>query len=213
MVKLPVPSASKTVPVASGNVIVRSTDGSVIANVVWLALEVAPSNTRGVAPAIVPLTVTTSAAASPSVALPFNDVAPVTASVPLNAALPVALRVPPTKRFSPIPAPPVTFKAPVVELVDPVLSVTDNAELNVFAPPIVCAPAVMTNAASASTFIVYVRSADRPEVTRIPSVPPEPSCIRALPATAVLPRIRAAVEVVLVGATVNVLSVTPSLVA
>ena len=122
-----VPAVRTTVPVSSGNVIVLAAVGSVIANDVSNPLAVAPSKTSGVAPAMVPVTVTTSDALSPSVALPLSNVAPVTPSVPESNVFPVALRVPPTNRFSLMPAPPDTFRAPVVELVDVVVAVTETS--------------------------------------------------------------------------------------
>ena len=72
------PPDNTTVPVASGNVIVRSPVGSVIANVVSCPSAEAPSNTRGLAPCNVAPIVSVSAAASPRTRLPFKVVTPVT---------------------------------------------------------------------------------------------------------------------------------------
>ena len=79
-----VPPERITVPVASGNVIVRSAVGSVIANVVSLPSAVPPSNVRGLAPCNVAPTVNVSAAASPRTRLPFRVVVPPTVRAPVS---------------------------------------------------------------------------------------------------------------------------------
>ena len=166
------PSRSQTVPLTIvDNEAVRNVPASLTTSL----CDDVPSLCRFAAVTVAALIVTASPLASPKVVLPLNVELPVTARVPPNEVFPVALSVPATNKFSPIPAPPVTFNAPVVVLVDPVLSDMVNAEPNVFAPLTVCVPSVITNDASASTFNVYVRSADNPDVTMIPSVPPDPS--------------------------------------
>ena len=60
--------------------------------------------------------------------------------VPLIVKLPVTLKFPPTNAFSAIPAPPETINAPELVPVEPVLSDTVTAPLNV---PLNAAPLIV----------------------------------------------------------------------
>ena len=66
--------------------------------------------------------------------------------VPLIVKLPVTLKFPPTNAFSAIPAPPETINAPELVPVEPVLSDTVTAPLNVGVPlnvPLNAAPLIV----------------------------------------------------------------------
>ena len=84
LVRVSVAVINETVPVASGNVIVLSAVGSVIAKVVSKPLAVPPSNVRGLAPCNVAPIVSVSAAASPRTRLPFRVVVPPTVRAPVS---------------------------------------------------------------------------------------------------------------------------------
>ena len=79
-----------------GKVMVMSAFGS-IAKVVSKPSAAVPSNTSGVVPAMVPVTVTTSASASPSVTAPLRVVAPDTPSVPPTSSVLVGVMAMPTR--------------------------------------------------------------------------------------------------------------------
>ena len=136
-----------TVPVVAGKVMVASAP-SVIAKVVSKSSAVSPSNTNGLAPATVPVTVTISPAALPKVTAPSKVVAPVilasspivkippesetfpnTSKVPVRATFPLSSNV-----AKAVPAF-ITMKSPVLvksTLISP--PVEAASELNVNPP-------------------------------------------------------------------------------